>query len=277
MAAAAIVLGLGAVLVAAAAWQSWQGETAPRPTLAVRAGSKGEAIWGVWAGHSYVYVLEAGAEVVLVGSGSDGRAEAVRALLAKRGFGPQDVRTVVLTHGDYTQTAGLAAFDNAIVWAGGADGMLARRDVLPKPPLARLQARLLRQAVLPKPRVQALLPGQRLPIGTQVGKIVALPGYTPGSVALVVGDFAFVGDALVGGLDQPELAGWPNAQSPRTIRRALGRLGRYSFTHTVTNRAGVLPWGRDRLCAWLVDQGARAGAGEAVFTAGCTATTAGSG
>lgn len=255
----------------------WQRAAAPRPMICLKEAPHGAAIWGVWTGHSYAYGLEAGADgIVLVDSGSDPDASALRQALAARGYTPLQVSDIILTQGGYAQTAGLHHFPQANIWVGPADAVLARRDILPRPLGARLAARLLRQTKLPKPRLQPLWPGQQFAVGATSGTVVALPGHTPGSVAFIFSGHAFVGNSLLGAAAGPRLASRWTSASPRHNLHALGRLGAHPFHTVATASVGSLFWGRHALCTWLQAQGG-SGALPAVFLRGCTATTAGNG
>lgn len=225
--------------------------------VTLRKGPPGQGIWGVWTGHSFAYGIEfEPRRVALIDSGSDPQASAIIAQLAARGMEPGDVDTILLTHGHDAVTAGLGQFAHATIYVGEQDRMLARRDVLPKAPIAWLQAKSMRTRRLPKLAMQTMWPGQDIMLGRTQAHLVALPGHTWGSFAIVAEDIAFVGGSISGAQPNIAIFGRGLSVSPKHNAWSLARLSQTRFSSMATTDAGVRPWAAARLVQWLQTQSA---------------------
>jgi hydroxyacylglutathione hydrolase len=155
---------------------------------------------------SNVWLLK-GPQPALIDAGSPGELPALEAALAAQGLRVEDLRLIILTHG-HADHAGLAARlrarSGAKVIAGAGDvAMLAAGRNTPLRP-TRWTAALL----------GLLVPGTFDPLAPDIavaerfdlsafgyeGEVLAMPGHTPGAVAVVLeGSSAFVGDQILGG------------------------------------------------------------------------------
>jgi glyoxylase-like metal-dependent hydrolase (beta-lactamase superfamily II) len=155
--------------------------------------------------YSNAYVIRS-ARPILIDSGSPGELTDIRDALADHGLRLEDLALVVLTHGHGDHSGGAAAIRSAtkaLVALGKGDlGMAAAGKNTPLPP-TNLTARLIRPFVdfgyppfVPDIAVDEL---DLAPYGIR-GKVVSMPGHTPGSlVVLLENRSAFVGDEILGG------------------------------------------------------------------------------
>lgn len=155
---------------------------------------------------SNVWLLK-GPQPALIDAGSPGELPALEAALAAQGLRVEDLRLIILTHG-HADHAGLAARlrarSGAKVIAGAGDvAMLAAGRNTPLQP-TRWKAVLLRLLVPDSfdPLSPDMAVAERFDLSAfgYEGEVLAMPGHTPGAVAVVLeGTSAFVGDQLLGG------------------------------------------------------------------------------
>ena len=157
-------------------------------------------------GYSNAYLIRS-ARPILVDSGSPDEEPEIRRALADLGARLEDVELVVLTHGHGDHSGGAAALRSAthaqIVLGKGDVGMAAAGKNTTLPPTS-FMARLLRPFVdftytpfAPDIALDGEL--DLAPYGVK-GKVVSMPGHTPGSlVVLLENKTAFVGDQMLGG------------------------------------------------------------------------------
>lgn len=158
-------------------------------------------------GLSNVHAIR-GARVVLVDAGSWGELARLEAELARAGIAWKDVSALIVTHA-HSDHAGLAA---EIRRRSGAPIVLGRGDA----PMARagrhddLQPTNFTAAMLKRfaidPTFEAFEPDvlvdaeQRLDRWGVAGRVVPMPGHTPGSLVIELDDGrSFVGDMILGG------------------------------------------------------------------------------
>ncbi|MBV9357973.1 MAG: MBL fold metallo-hydrolase [Chloroflexi bacterium] len=175
----------------------------PRSTLV----TPGVYLLDLPPGGGNVYVWQARHGVTLIDTGLPGSARAVLAGLQALGHRPSDVVEIVLTHfhRDHTGSAAeLARHTGARVLAHPADAAVIAGRQPPVPPsLTELELSLAEMIFGDVSR----LPGPAAPplevdpvddgyVTAGGGTIVATPGHTPGSIALLVADVLFTGDTI---------------------------------------------------------------------------------
>lgn len=144
--------------------------------------------------------------IVLVDSGLERNVPALEKALTASGLDPSRIVAVVLTHGHADHAGGAKAFQQqgAVVIAGAADEPLLRdgqNDPL-CPTNADARGRL---AADQAERYQGLTADVQVTSTTSLlertgldAEVVAIPGHTPGSLVVRVGQSVFVGDLLRG-------------------------------------------------------------------------------
>jgi hydroxyacylglutathione hydrolase len=130
-------------------------------------------------------------EVALVDAGIDRRAKALLAELARQGFGPDDVKVILLTHGHADHIGAIREFPKAQVMALAAEVDVVEGRSSGGGPILRLKR--------PKPTgirlSRTLQDGELIPLGPFTARVFALPGHTPGSAAYLIGPNLFLGDS----------------------------------------------------------------------------------
>jgi glyoxylase-like metal-dependent hydrolase (beta-lactamase superfamily II) len=168
--------------------------------------------------NSYIWTGEGG--VALIDTGWAHSGPIIEAALERLGHGIDEVRRIVLTHfhEDHAGAAAqLAERSGALVLAGRGDAAIIRGDI--PGPIPRLTAAEL---TIHPPMTSAptaapcrvdveLAGGETIAIGREGAEVLAVPGHTPGSIALhltaeqlvITGDTVaeFNGDVIVGVFD----------------------------------------------------------------------------
>ena len=169
---------------------------------------------------SNVFLIR-GPRPILVDSGTIGDMDDLDEALAERGVATSSVALVIVTHG-HADHAGLAAdiqkLARAKVVLGAGDLPLAaagHNDDLEPTGLAGSLLKPFITSVYPELAPDVLVrPGETLDLAPWgiAGKVVAMPGHTPGSIVVLLADHtAFVGDMIAGGA----LGGLLSPHSPR--------------------------------------------------------------
>jgi glyoxylase-like metal-dependent hydrolase (beta-lactamase superfamily II) len=168
------------------------------------------------AGFCGIYLIRSGPETILFDVGHAGRRRALVQGLARRGLGPGDITTVVLSHSHYDHVQNVDLFPRAMLCLHAAE-LAAAPDDPARPPwthhlFARREVRDLTDAA-------ELAPGVRA---------VHFPGHTAGSIGLVAetdeGNAVCTGDALSSATalraGVPAVVRGDPAQARASLRRA---------------------------------------------------------
>lgn len=159
---------------------------------------------------SNVYLWESDGLVTVVDTGVPGSADATLAAVDAIGHRPENVAEIVLTHfhRDHTGSAAeLVRRTRARVVAHPADtAIIQGRETPPAPQLTQLERPLAEMllgdvANLPGPQPEAVRPDRLLEAGEITvggGRIVAVPGHTSGSIAVLLPErgVLFTGDSI---------------------------------------------------------------------------------
>ncbi len=188
-----------------------------------------------------------GREVALVDAGKDSQAKALLAELSRRGLGPDDVKVILLTHGDSDHTGGIAKFPKAQVMALAAEVDVVEGRSSGGVPIVR--SRFPRRTIRLS---RTLQDGEVVQLGSFQVRVFAVPGHTPGSAAYAIGENLFLGDsANQDKHGRLEAAHWIFTKSTAQNRKSLAELARrlagdssiktLVFGHSAPLERGVAP------------------------------------
>lgn len=156
-----------------------------------------------------VYLVVQGSSTVLIDSGYEKNAPRLDHELRSAGFDPATLRAIVLTHGHADHAGGARYFQQRYhtkVVAGEGDramlGQGKNEPLCPTGTLGRLR-RATDQSATYTPLSADVWVSAELDLRSVAGidgKIVPLPGHTSGSLVVLAGDVALVGDLFRGGI-----------------------------------------------------------------------------
>lgn len=129
--------------------------------------------------------------VALVDCGNDPAAASILRALERRHLGPDDVSTILLTHGHRDHVAGCAQFRHAEVYALAADVAQAEGHEGPRGPIGFVASVSPTGLTVDHP----LEDGATIQRENAEIEVFAIPGHTAGSAAYLVDGVLFVGDS----------------------------------------------------------------------------------
>ncbi|MEO0882776.1 MAG: MBL fold metallo-hydrolase [Pseudomonadota bacterium] len=199
-----IIAAIAVVLVAIAACV---GFTSEQPHGDLKQDIAIEEIRIEFANSYLVYNRANPREALLIDTGIPENAEKLAARILDAGVDPRDLDAVILTHGHYDHAGGARffqeSFDTMLIAGRGDQVPLETGEELGVCPTSWLARRIASQSAEPgtwtsSPTVYV---DDRLDLSTISnigGEIIVLPGHTPGSLIVNVGDATFVGDQIRG-------------------------------------------------------------------------------
>jgi glyoxylase-like metal-dependent hydrolase (beta-lactamase superfamily II) len=233
-----VLLGL---LLLGAAWV-W-------PRLPQRGGARidaGGGLVGVLAGgYAYAWVLKTEHGAALVDAGADPKGTELLAELAGQGVKPEQVHTILLTHGHTDHWAAAHLFPNARVLLASSEIPLLRGEYVQKSLVGKL-TRSMAKPPLPA-KLEPVEDGKELDVDGEKVRVFLVPGHTPGSVVYQWRDVLFLGDVLVrnkkGLAPSPFFFSEDNDES----QRSLEKLRAVDFARVADGHAGLTVDGREQL------------------------------
>lgn len=179
---------------------------------------EGGSFVGLETGGSYAWVIPSETGVILVDAGMDPTAEALQAEI-----GDRPVHAVLVTHGHFDHVAGLQGLDERVVYAGPGESPIIRGEETAAGMMQQVFASMMAYPE-DRPEVTELEHDELLTVdGTEI-RTVHLPGHTRGSMAWIVGDTVFTGDAALGRGDHLAPVHWSFSSDPEQADESLSRL-----------------------------------------------------
>lgn len=184
--------------------------------------------------------------VALVDCGNDPAAASILRALEHRHLGPDDVSTILLTHGHRDHVAGCAQFRHAEVYALTADARQAEGHEAPRGPIGMFVSVSPTGLTVDHP----LEDGATIHRENAEIDVYAIPGHTAGSAAYLVDGVLFVGDSASQTSDgHLVVAPWIFSESQEQNRSSMHALAeRLEHDHAlvtaiVTAHSGVVSEG----------------------------------
>ena len=157
-----------------------------------------------------VYVIEENERRLMIDAGNPGDEDRYEALMRQAGIDPAKIDYAILTHGHIDHAGTAASFQerHGIQVIGGADDqtMIAAGgevDLCPTSMIARFLRMTLEGSCYPVFKLDRAIemggPGIDLAELGMSGRILPHSGHTPGSMVILIGRHAFVGDLIRGG------------------------------------------------------------------------------
>jgi glyoxylase-like metal-dependent hydrolase (beta-lactamase superfamily II) len=141
-------------------------------------------------GNVFCHYIDAGDDaIVLIDACVSEDAGAIREALSNAGFSASSVTAILLTHGHADHRGGVGRFPNARVFAHRDELPLLRGDSRSRGPIPWMSGYAEPLDVI------AVDDGEVVDLGAISARAFHLPGHTPGSVAWLVDDTLFIGDA----------------------------------------------------------------------------------
>ena len=204
---------------------------------------------GVRAGQSYAWVLKTANGAAVVDTGSEVGGEALLAELRRQGVSPEQVHTVLLTHGHKDHWGGAHLFPQARVLMGAEDIPVIQGTRK----LTSLGARLS-GPLMPTPPVPAkleALQGETVEVDGERLRVFRTPGHTPGSVVFLWRDVLLSGDSLVGSGGGVIPAPAVLSEDRKLNVTSLKQLVDVPFTRVADGHTGLTENAREKLREFL--------------------------
>jgi glyoxylase-like metal-dependent hydrolase (beta-lactamase superfamily II) len=194
---------------------------------------------GIKTGNSYAWIIKTANGAMLIDSGMDSQAKAIIAELQNMNLKPDDVHTILLTHGHGDHWKGCLAFPKAKIMVEKQDIALIRGDRKPKGMMPAFFDK-----VIPKkkpPEVLHELPDSEiLTVDGETFTVIHLPGHTTGSVAFLWNDILFSGDAFMGTRAGADAAPAMFSDDYDLNRESLKKLQPIQFKHAADGHTGII-------------------------------------
>ena len=194
---------------------------------------------GIKTGNSYAWIIKTANGALLIDSGMDSQGKAIIAELRSMNLTPDDVHTILLTHGHGDHWKGCLAFPKAKIMAQKQDIALIRGERKPKGMVPAFFDK-----IIPKKQPPAVineLPDKEIvTIDGETFRIISLPGHTSGSVAFLWNDILFSGDSFMGTRTGADAA--PSAFSDDYVmnRESLNKLLSIPFKQAADGHTGII-------------------------------------
>ncbi len=207
-------------------------------------------VLGVLCRFSYSWIIPCQGGAVLIDAGLDEKAPDIIAALKNKGLQPEAVRAILITHGHGDHFGGAIAFPNARVLADKNDiplilGLKKREGIIPG-----IFSKMSPRKTPPK-KIEALPEGDSITVDGLTFGIIRLPGHSAGSVAYLLGDILFSGDALMGTAEgvmpPPSFA----SDDPQQSKKILATLLKAHFSTIANGHTGAVFDGHKKLEAYL--------------------------
>lgn len=210
-------------------------------------------IQGVLCRFSYAWIVPSNTGVVLIDAGLSETAADILVALKRRGLGAESVRGILITHGHGDHFGGTAAFPDAPVFAHCDDIPLIRGEVKRSGIIGAIFGKISAQKK-PPARLEPFPDADSITIDGVSFRIIGLPGHSPGSVAFLLGDVLFSGDALMGKGDSVMAPTSFTCSDPEQAIQSLEKLLDVPFSIIANGHTAVVFEGKRKLEEFFRDR-----------------------
>jgi glyoxylase-like metal-dependent hydrolase (beta-lactamase superfamily II) len=242
--ARALLILLGLVLLGAA----WAWPQLPRRGEA-RIPVSPELTGVLLDGYVYAWVLKTPHGAALVDAGMDAQGKGLLAELASEGVSPEQVHTVLLTHGHVDHWGGAHLFPNARVVTGPGEAAVIRGEFVQKSLVGRLTRSMARPPVPAK--LEEVKDGEELSVDGELIRVIHVPGHTPGSVVYLWRDVLFTGDTLISSKRGLGPSPFIVSESRKQNLASLAKLREVPFSRVADGHAGLTLGAREQVLELL--------------------------
>jgi len=205
---------------------------------------------GIKTGNSYAWIIKTASGALLIDSGMDSQGKAIIAELQSMNLKPDDVHTILLTHGHGDHWKGCLAFPKAKIIVDKQDIALIRGERKPKGMLPAFFDK-----VIPKKKPPAVLhelpDSEILTVDGETFTVIHLPGHTSGSIAFLWNDILFSGDSLMGTSEGADAAPAMFSDDHELNRQSLKKLLPIQFKKAADGHTGIIEDAHKKLEACL--------------------------
>ena len=207
---------------------------------------------GIHAKASYAWIIYTDNGAILIDAGMDENGTAIIAELKSQGLKPEDVHTILLTHGHLDHWVGAKAFPQAQIMAGPGESPRIRGEQKSHGWLTRIFETISPETT-PPPNLQELKGDENLTIDGETIQVVHLPGHTTGCVAFIWEDVLFIGDVFVAKGDGITLSPSFFCDDVAMNRESLKKLLPLKFTRAADGHTGIIENVHEKLEAFLAE------------------------
>jgi hydroxyacylglutathione hydrolase len=208
---------------------------------------------GIRAGNSYAWIIKTANGALLIDSGMDSKGKAIIAELQSMNLTPDDVHTILLTHGHGDHWKGCLAFPKAKIMVAKQDIALIRGERKPKGMMPAFFDK-----VIPKKEPPAVLNELNdkgsLTVDGETFTVISLPGHTSGCVAFLWNDILFSGDAFMATRTGADAAPSIFSDDPGLNRESLKKLLPIQFKRAADGHTGIIEDAHKKLEACLASK-----------------------
>lgn len=205
---------------------------APAKAVEMLGGQVPEAphVTRVISAHSSAYLLptaENASDYIVIDAGMDEKARNIRATLAE--LGATAVDAIFITHGHIDHVKGVNGLGAASIYMNAHDEPYVLGHKRAEGFIGTILGKLPRKARPDHERIRQLTDGSTVTVGERTVRAYHMPGHTSGSMAYVVDDVLFIGDALYFRQDgkagiSPAALNWDSQLAVSSLGVLLGRL-----------------------------------------------------
>lgn len=149
------------------------------------------------SGYSSAYLVPIGnQEFLLVDAGADPAAAQLIGELHRQQVDATAVKAILLTHGHADHIGGCNQFPDAKIYIGQQDVPIVKGEEASDDLVGKMTGKQTKTALRNPAQLVVAKDGETLTIGDKQVKVFSVPGHTKGSLAYLIDNALFIGDAL---------------------------------------------------------------------------------